>query len=261
MNLADDLEGLIAWEYDQRNSKVETQEIGWYLKHARITGSPVLELACGTGRLLLPIAEAGYTIDGVDVSNGMLERLNEKLSKLPIRARERVKTFCCDMMDFQFSKTYSMIFVGYNSLQYLGTKKRISGLLGNIFEALRPGGCFLAMTYHRNPNWYSEGKQRVIEKEPVVDKDRNLSVSHRTIETLNERSKIVFRKTIHEIRYERTTRTITETSQVPLLMRSDYTDMIKDAGFSVSTYGSYEEQGLPCRAKLACHVALKDANC
>lgn len=242
MHLADDLEDLIAWEYDQRITKAEIQEIDWYLKYAHIAGSPILELACGTGRLLLPIAEAGFTIDGVDVSNGMLERLNEKLFKLPTRVRERAKTFCCNMMDFRFPKIYSMIFVGYNSLQYLGTKERISEVLGRIFEAPRPGGYFLAMTYHRSLDWYSEGKQRMFEMEPVVDEDGDLSVSHKTIETLDRRSRLVFRRTIHKIKCKGTTETTTRTSQVPLLEATEYTDMMKDAGFQVNTSRGYEEQ-------------------
>ena len=100
----------------------------------------------------------------------------------------------------------------------------------------------------------------MFEKQPVIDKDGDLSVSHKTIERLNERSKIVSRKTIHKIKYKGTTRIITRTSQVPFLEATDYTDMMKDAGFSVNTYGSYEEQELPRQAKLARHVALKDAN-
>ncbi len=257
MNLADDLESLTAWEYDQRNSRVETQEIGWYLKYAHITGNPILELACGTGRLLLPIAEAGYIIDGVDVSDGMLRRLGEKSSRLPSQIEKRVKTFCCDMMDYQFPKTYSMILVGYNSLQYLGTKERISEVLGKIFETLRSGGYFLAMTYHRSLDWYSEGKERVMEKGPVIDKDRDLSVSHKTIETLDRRSKIVSRKTIHEIMFRKKTKTITKTSQVPFLQAADYTHIMKDIGFSVKTYGDYQEEELSAKARIACHVALK----
>ena len=57
---------VLAWEYDQRNSTIAPGELAWYLKYATLGGGPILELACGSGRLLLPIAAAGYRVDGVD---------------------------------------------------------------------------------------------------------------------------------------------------------------------------------------------------
>ena len=53
----------LAWEYDYRH-KLAPGELEWYLKYARLTGGPILELACGAGRLLIPIAQAGYRIHG-----------------------------------------------------------------------------------------------------------------------------------------------------------------------------------------------------
>ncbi len=48
---------ILAWEYDQRN-KLEAAEFEWYLKYARSVGEPILELACGTGRLTIPLRGA-----------------------------------------------------------------------------------------------------------------------------------------------------------------------------------------------------------
>ncbi len=47
-------------------------DVAFYIEQARKAGSPVLELGCGTGRILIPVAEAGIDIVGLDNSPAML---------------------------------------------------------------------------------------------------------------------------------------------------------------------------------------------
>jgi len=49
-----------------------TLDVEFYLDFARQCGSPILELACGTGRLVVPLAEAGFEVYGIDLSENML---------------------------------------------------------------------------------------------------------------------------------------------------------------------------------------------
>jgi 2-polyprenyl-3-methyl-5-hydroxy-6-metoxy-1,4-benzoquinol methylase len=93
---------------------LEAGELEWYLRHARETGGPILELACGSGRLLIPIAEAGYEIDGVDVSQAMIQRLEEKVEPTDLEIRARIRCFCCDMVAFEPERRYAMAFIGLN---------------------------------------------------------------------------------------------------------------------------------------------------
>ena len=53
------------------------RDVPFYVELARESGGPVLEMGCGTGRVLLPVARAGIEIAGVDASARMLERLAE----------------------------------------------------------------------------------------------------------------------------------------------------------------------------------------
>ena len=56
-------------------------DVPFYLEYARQCGGPILELACGTGRILIPIAEAGYEIYGVDLSVNMLDRCKQRVAE------------------------------------------------------------------------------------------------------------------------------------------------------------------------------------
>ena len=73
--------------YDQDHATAI--DIPFYLDHARECGSPILELACGTGRVLIPLAEAGFELYGVDASENMLAMCERKV-------RERV--LCQDIV-------------------------------------------------------------------------------------------------------------------------------------------------------------------
>jgi len=72
---------LYDWEHDPYRADVDV-----VVALARRTGGPVLELACGTGRLLAPLASAGLAVTGVDSSEAMLRRATERLARLGLSA-------------------------------------------------------------------------------------------------------------------------------------------------------------------------------
>jgi SAM-dependent methyltransferase len=73
-NPFDDFARLYDWEHDGY-----LDDVNVHLGLARRFGGPVLELACGTGRLLAPLARAGFAVTGVDSSAPMLDRARERL--------------------------------------------------------------------------------------------------------------------------------------------------------------------------------------
>ena len=75
-------------------------ETEWYLSKARTFGGPVLDLACGTGRLALLVAKEGLEVTGVDQSAGMLSLFRQKLETQPPEVRRRVHVENQRMSDF-----------------------------------------------------------------------------------------------------------------------------------------------------------------
>lgn len=73
---------LYDWEHDDLRADTEL-----YVQLARRSGGPVLELACGSGRVLGPLLEAGYRVTGVDRSSAMLDRARARLGPLREAAR------------------------------------------------------------------------------------------------------------------------------------------------------------------------------
>jgi SAM-dependent methyltransferase len=100
------------------------------------TGGPILELACGTGRLTIPLARDGHEVVGVDASSAMLRAARAKA-----KAENVDITFVNgDMRAFNVGRRFSLVIVSCNSLAHLTTTDELKGCLRRIREHLAPGG-------------------------------------------------------------------------------------------------------------------------
>jgi SAM-dependent methyltransferase len=117
-----------------------TDDIPFYTELARAAGGPVCELACGTGRILLPLAKAGIKVTGLDLSQGMLDVLQAKLDKEPRDVQSRVALRCADMRDYRFSQKFSLVICGFNSFLHLLATDDQLACLTSIREYLADDG-------------------------------------------------------------------------------------------------------------------------
>jgi 2-polyprenyl-3-methyl-5-hydroxy-6-metoxy-1,4-benzoquinol methylase len=84
-------------------------EVEWYLSKARTFGGPVLDLACGTGRLAFLLAKEGFEVTGTDQSVGMLNQFKEKLKAQPSEIRRRVRLENQRMSAFTLDRKFNTI--------------------------------------------------------------------------------------------------------------------------------------------------------
>ena len=132
--------------YDQYNNTIRRhwheQEWMFYSRRLATCEGRVLEVACGTGMLLLPILEEGRDIHGFDLSAEMLQILFRKAEAKGIQdIRERVTQQ--DMLDFHYEQPFDAIFIPANSLMLLTTQEEQIQCLKNIYAHLKPGGQLL----------------------------------------------------------------------------------------------------------------------
>ena len=93
-------------------------DVPLYVDLARAQGPNVLEVACGSGRLVLPLARAGFSVVGIDASPHMLEIARAKLDGEPEAAR-RVQLVEADMRQFQLDARFDLAIVAVKSFAYL----------------------------------------------------------------------------------------------------------------------------------------------
>ena len=117
-------------------------DFGFYLDYARQYGSPVLELACGTGRLLIPLAEAGIEMTGVDLSENMLAVCRQKVERRQLAGR--VNLVHASMVDYELSrKDFALAFIAFRSFMHLYSQQDQLACLRRTYEYLRPGGALI----------------------------------------------------------------------------------------------------------------------
>jgi len=121
----------------------------FYMGLARAAGGPILDLACGTGRILLPCLKAGMDIEGVDLFPSMLTRLREKASALGVSARVHQ----ANMTSFRLPRRYALIFIVNNAFVHNLTTEDQLATLRTCREHLLPGGLLAFDTAFPGPGW------------------------------------------------------------------------------------------------------------
>jgi SAM-dependent methyltransferase len=109
----------------------------FYLALAREARGPVLELGCGTGRVLLPIATTGIPCTGLDASPRMLAELRRKPFPPTLRL------VCDDMKSFDLGPDrFGLIYSAFRAFQHLDAVEDQLACLACVRRHLAPGGCF-----------------------------------------------------------------------------------------------------------------------
>lgn len=115
-------------------------DIGFFRRLAATTEDPILELGCGTGRVTIPLAEAGHAIVGLDRSAAMLAVAARRRRSLPPEVRRRVRFVEGDMADFALGRRFGLVFAAFRVFMALPDPERQRAALARVHRHLRPGG-------------------------------------------------------------------------------------------------------------------------
>lgn len=176
--------------YDGAYGAVATlgPDVVFYRELAVGCGGPVLELGCGTGRVLLPIAAQGVACTGVDASPAMLEEFRRK------PGAEAVTLACARMENFNLpGRRFPLIFSAFRAFQHLDTVEQQLACLARVRAHLAPGGAFAFDVF--NPKLESMAREadpetldvtfnhhgREVKRYATVTRDRVRQVIHVTM--------------------------------------------------------------------------------
>lgn len=120
------------------------EDVAFYVDMAVASGGPVLEMGCGTGRILLPTARAGIHVHGLEMSPEMLSRLRESLAGEPAEVQQRVSLSEGDMRHTQVPGSFALVTAPFRVAQHLLEREDQRAWLRNVRRHLSPGGalCF-----------------------------------------------------------------------------------------------------------------------
>lgn len=234
-----------AWLYDYDNRDNLTDDIPFYKEYALKSGGEVLELGCGTGRVALKLAEVGFKITGLDLSDTMLEIFNRKLKESSYK--NNIALVKGNMAKFNLRKKFKLIIAPFRAFQVLTEEKDIISSLNCIKEHLSDKGFFILNVFRP----YKELDETWCYDEVVQWETIDNSCGYRIVKK-HWGDKI---DTVNQIIYPHYAFEITESNgnmkrlEEHLKLKYYYYDQITkyltDAGFSIEEeYGWYDKSDI-----------------
>ena len=196
--------------YDLTNREI-VEDIPFYINQAKKYGEPVLELACGTGRITIPLAEQRIQITGLDITDSMLAEAKKKAADKGLSI-EWIKSDC---RDFNLNRKFNLIFIPFNTIAHLHDQGSIESCFSRVKRHLKDKGRFIIDIFNpkldiliRDPSKrypvteYPDPDGRgkvVITENNVYDKDTQINrvkwyyrIGDRTEETIAELNMRIF---------------------------------------------------------------------
>jgi len=130
----------IAELYDCVPQYASRPDVDFYVSEAVASGGPVLELGCGTGRVLLAIARKGIDITGLDLAAPMLDVLRAKLAEEPEEVTKRAGVVHGDMTNFRLDRQFALVIIPFRPFQHVVEVSDQLRCLQSIRRHLRPTG-------------------------------------------------------------------------------------------------------------------------
>jgi len=130
--------------YDYDNREIIKDDLDFYVEFANQTKGPILELASGTGRVSLYVAEkTGRILECIELSEYMLEKFWDKLKKSHKQLQENIHIHNEDMSNFNLDQKFEYIMIPWRALQWLPVQEKTIDCLKCVYKHLSDNGIFV----------------------------------------------------------------------------------------------------------------------
>jgi SAM-dependent methyltransferase len=229
---------LIAPFYDIEHAHFD-EDLNLYMNFAESCGSPLLELACGSGRLLAPLAREGYQLTGVDTSATMLNLAQHALEQA------KVATQCTlvqeNMCTLSLGQKFRLAFIALGSFGHVCTRREQRQTLAVVRDHLTPGGKFILDISNADVRYMEQLSGQVLHQ-GTWKRDDGALLSHFVSPASSLTRHMLELTHFYEEHQqgEAVRRTVT-TTHLYLFERTEVELLLEEAGFGIDgVYGDYE---------------------
>jgi SAM-dependent methyltransferase len=241
----------IADLYDHVAAYRERPDVPFYVEEAVGAGGPVLELGCGTGRILIPSARAGARMVGLDASAAMLGICRRGVAEEPPEVRDRIELHDGDMRSFDLGARFALATIPFRAFQHLVTLDDQLACLESVRAHLMPGGRLIVDVF--NPSFEAFVKRPLNEEighEPEFETPDGRRVvrcfritAHRRADQVNE-TELIYYVTHPDGREER----LVHRFDMRYLFRFELEHLLARAGFALEhLYAGYDKSPFGAR--------------
>lgn len=169
---------LYDWEYRRRR-----EDVAFYRMLAGERDGPVLDLGCGSGRVMLPLVRDGHRVCGVDLSPDMLARASQRLRRMGARRRNNALLVRGDLRALPVRGRFPLVIAAFHTVQHLVDDGELVSMFKAVRRLIGSDGWFAFDVFAPDPTWLSrpadKWHDRTLFRHPVTGKRLAYSVSHR----------------------------------------------------------------------------------
>jgi len=122
----------IARFYDAENSD-KIDDIQLYAELAEEYGGPIIDIGCGTGRVMMPLARAGYEVHGIDNEKAMLDRAETYRTQFKLDPKKMILHYG-DVLNYKLDKKFALVLVPYNGMMHFHSQEAQLAVLQKLRE-------------------------------------------------------------------------------------------------------------------------------
>jgi len=170
--------------YDHVALYRDRPDIAFFVEAASKAGSPVLEVGCGTGRVLIPTARSGVDVVGLDLSPHMLAVCRERLRDEPEAVQSRIRLVQADMRRFDIGRVFTLVTLPFRPFQHLLTVEDQLSCLESIRRHLADGGRLILDVFNPSLDALVNrplGEETAEEPEFTAPDGRRVTRRHKTV--------------------------------------------------------------------------------
>jgi ubiquinone/menaquinone biosynthesis C-methylase UbiE len=234
----------------------EDEDIRFYVSLARsLKPKSVLELACGTGRITIPLAEegarSGYSVVGLDTEPAMLRQAGQKVRKLPAAVRSRLSLVRGDMRTWGRSQPFDLIVIPCSSISHVLELRDQLAIWDRALKNLSPGGRFVVETTMPNFAAYADSFANPprtfveIDRDVFDKKTRTRLLRHRTVNYMPAEQRAQIRFVYEKYRGKNAVERYIDDFESHVYFPRELKLIFMHAGFEIeSVYGDYARREL-----------------
>jgi ubiquinone/menaquinone biosynthesis C-methylase UbiE len=229
---------VIAPFYDREHAHF-SEDLDLYRNFAEACGGKILELACGSGRVLLPLAHEGYTLTGVDTSDAMLNIARQRLQEEGLIARCTLVQQ--DMSALQLNQKFRLAFIALGSFAHVTARPQQQRALASIRAHLSPGGTFIIDISNTDARYLEDLGGQMLHQGTWQREDGTYLTHFLSPAASPERHLLELTHFYEQYRQGGTVQRSVVTTHLYLFERAEMELLLEQAGFLVKdVYGDYD---------------------
>ncbi len=230
---------VIAPFYDSEHAHF-SEDLDLYSNFAEACGGgKILELACGSGRALLPLAREGYVLTGVDTSASMLELARQRLQEEGLSARCTLVQQ--DICTLQLGQKFRLAFIALGSFAHIITRTQQQQALTAVRAHLTPGGTFIVDISNADARYLENLGGQMLHQGTWTREDGSYLTHFLSPATSAERHLLELTHFYDQYCQGGTVQRTLVTTHLYLFERAEMELLLEQAGFRVKDiYGDYD---------------------